>query len=83
MCDQIILSPGIKKISILRFFFFFPSNVIEATWVKPISLYPAPSDFNIAKHTDVSLAFQWLYALAKLVQSFIDLNIYFGKSSHN
>ena len=58
-------------------------EVIEATWVKPISLYPAPSDFNIAKHTDVSLVFQRLYALTKLVQSFTDLNIYFGKSSHN
>lgn len=77
MCDQIILGPGIKnKISILSL--FFSSNVIEATWVKPTSLYPSPSDFNFAKHT----VQRCLGYFIKVALSFIDLNIYFVKSSH-
>lgn len=73
MCDQIILRPGIKnKISILSC--FFSSNVIEATWVKPISLYPSPSGFHFAKHT-VQV---WGGVFVKVALSFIDLNIYFG-----
>lgn len=84
MCDQIILSPGIKKISILCFFFIFSSNVSNWGHVGIIPGLSRPHPLLlILQNTQMCL---WYFndcaLIIKVVQSFIDLNIYFGKSSH-